>query len=280
MIKLREPIAAILIYVLCPLSAFASDPGSEKSGWDALKELQDGSKRFAGSDSKHQAQNKEASDSLVGGQKPYAIVLSCSDSRVPPELIFDQGLGQIFTVRTAGEVADAAAVASIEYALEHLGARLLVVMGHDSCGAVKAALTVSAKQSDGSRDLDSLLSKIRPGVEQYKNTMEKDPTLGAPVKAHVSQVVRGLVRRSHIIREFIEKDKLVIAHAIYRLSSRSVEFWGLGTPLIFEFEQKRKISSHESEAEPKHAANAQSSSSKTSAKKIPENKPKEKKAHH
>ncbi len=121
-----------------------------------------GNERFITGNAKGEHRDAERRRELASVQKPFAIVLSCSDSRVPPELIFDQGLGDLFTIRVAGNVLGSAQVASIEYAVEHLGAKLILVMGHESCGAIKAALEPVSKKGSGSTDLDWLVGSIRP----------------------------------------------------------------------------------------------------------------------
>ncbi|OYZ12995.1 MAG: hypothetical protein B7Y39_18445 [Bdellovibrio sp. 28-41-41] len=193
--------------------------GSLKDSWAALSEIQAGNKRFSEGKSTHAGQDSAIREKLAGGQQPPVIVVSCSDSRVPPEKIFDQGLGQVFTIRLAGHVLNSDAIASIEYALDHLGAKTLVIMGHDSCGAVKAALITLANTSTGSPHLDSLLSKIRPAVSAFKNISSEDKTIEGPVKANVTATVKDLVKRSKIVREFIENDRLLIAQGIYHLGS-------------------------------------------------------------
>src|SRR5262249_7515934 len=110
------------------------------SAKEAFAALEEGNRRFVEGNLTVGTALKEKRKALIADQKPEAIVLSCSDSRVPPELVFDQGLGELFTVRAAGEALSTSTVASIEYAIEHLGTHLLVVLGHESCGAVRAAL--------------------------------------------------------------------------------------------------------------------------------------------
>lgn len=191
----------------------------------AFTEMKAGNKRFVSGEARHPAQDAETRKKLAGGQTPHTIVLSCSDSRVPPELVFDQGLGQIFTVRVAGNYLDPATVASIEYAVDHLGSKLIVVMGHESCGAVKAALSTPPGKSAGSKDLDQLVSAIRPNLGKYRTIATEDKTVRAPVKANVEAVAQDLMIRSKIVRRHVEHDGLVIVPAIYGLGDGTVEFW-------------------------------------------------------
>lgn len=205
---------------------------SSKDGWAAIQEIQAGNRRFVEGRLNNSNQDKSTREKLASGQQPPVIVLSCSDSRVPPEKVFDQGLGQVFTVRLAGHVLNAEAIASIEYAIEHLGAKALVVMGHDSCGAVKAALTTPDGKSAGSPSLDSLIAKIKPGISAFKNISPDDKTLEGPVKANVTATVKELIKKSKIVREALELNHLLLAQGIYHLASGEVEFWSLGQPVV------------------------------------------------
>ncbi len=193
---------------------------------EALGLLVDGNSRFMRGKATHPSQSGKRRAELTSGQKPHAIVLSCSDSRVPPELVFDQGLGELFVVRTAGEVADATALASMEYAIEHLGSRLIVVMGHSSCGAVKAALATPPGSSAGSENLDTLVGMIRPNLKDFTaDIATKEPTVRAPVKAHVDGVAKSLMQRSHIIKEAVRSGNVKIVHGLYNLSTGKVDLW-------------------------------------------------------
>ena len=188
-----------------------------------IAKLVEGNQRFAGGTGIHPAQDSARRAELVKGQHPSTIVVSCSDSRVPPEIVFDAGLGEIFTVRTAGEVVDAAALASIEYAVEHLGAAAIVVMGHESCGAVKAALSTPKGKSAGSPSLDKLVAAIRPNIAGAAGDAE-DKTLLTPVKANARGIAAQLVHDSEIIHEAVRHHKVKIESAVYHLDSGKVEF--------------------------------------------------------
>lgn len=160
---------------------------------------------------------------LKEGQHPHSIVLSCSDSRVPPELVFDQKLGEIFTVRTAGESIDASAIASIEYAVDHLGPQLIVVMGHTKCGAVKAALATINGADAGSEDLNKLVSGIHP----YLKELSRSPASSDLVTegwANARGVAADLSKRSKIIKQKILRGQLRIVPALYHLDSGEVEW--------------------------------------------------------
>jgi carbonic anhydrase len=155
---------------------------------------------------------------LAEGQHPGAIILSCSDSRVPPEMVFDQTLGDLFVVRVAGNVADTIALASIEYAAEHLHARVIVVLGHEKCGAVTAAAT-GAKMP--SVHLQALVDEISPAL------LKREPTPGAAlvhqgVEANVAATAAELLERSPILKEEAHAGKLRIVMAVYDLASGEV----------------------------------------------------------
>jgi carbonic anhydrase len=200
---------------------------SADSGTDAktsFRWLNNGNNRFVRGKLRNDGQSHKDRKRLEGGQKPHAIILSCSDSRVPPEVLFDQKLGEIFVVRTAGEALDSAALASIEYAVEHLGSHLLVVMAHESCGAVKAAYSTLKGQDAGSPSLNKLVQDIHPRLKRF---MGHKPTAGflSEAKANASGVARDLVGRSQIIAERVENDQLSIETAVYHLGSGRVEFY-------------------------------------------------------
>ncbi|HEX9021722.1 MAG TPA: carbonic anhydrase [Nitrospirota bacterium] len=157
---------------------------------------------------------------LLKGQQPSAVVLSCSDSRVPPEFIFDQGLGDIFVVRVAGNVADPVALGSIEYAVEHLNVPLIIVMGHDKCGAVSA--TVAGGKPEG--NIGSIVEKIAPAVGKAKASGKTgDELLDAAIIENVRNVTAGLTRDSAVIKRLVEEKKLKIVAAKYSLSSGKVD---------------------------------------------------------
>lgn len=190
----------------------------------ASRWLKNGNIRFTKNRLRRDGQSIEDRRRLVGGQKPHTIVLSCSDSRVPPEVIFDQKLGEIFVVRTAGEALDHAAIGSIEYAVEHLGAPLLVVMAHESCGAVKAAFSTLKGGDAGSPSLNALVKDIHPRIKKFLKA-EPSPGFLSEGKANASGVARDLVARSKIVSSKVKQGALEIQTAIYHLGSGFVEFY-------------------------------------------------------
>ena len=156
---------------------------------------------------------------LVSGQSPKAIILSCSDSRVGPELILDQSLGEIFVVRTAGNVADAVALGSIEYAVEHLHSPLVVVLGHQMCGAVNAACSGEKMPSP---NLDAIVEKISPAVNQAKTYSKADDLVESAIKENVHRSAMDLEANSEIIRDAVKSGKLTVIEAEYDLDAGRV----------------------------------------------------------
>jgi carbonic anhydrase len=156
---------------------------------------------------------------LASGQSPKAIILSCSDSRVGPELIFDQSLGDLFVVRTAGNVADAVALGSIEYAVDHLHSTVLVVLGHQRCGAVNAACSGEKMPSP---NLDAIVEKILPAVNQAKSYAKSEDLIESAIKENVHQSARDLLANSEIIRDAVESGKLTVIEAEYEIESGQV----------------------------------------------------------
>jgi carbonic anhydrase len=157
---------------------------------------------------------------LVNGQHPYAVILSCSDSRVPPEYIFDESLGQLFVVRVAGNVASPEVMGSIEYAVEHLHSKALVVMGHDKCGAVNAAY----EGGHVSDNIESLLERIKPSIEKVKERYkEKDEILVEATKENAIAQIKFILQNSEIVEHAYIDHELKIYHAFYRLIDGKVE---------------------------------------------------------
>lgn len=194
----------------------------------AMNILQAGNERYKSGNLIKEGQSQSDREKLIGGQKPHTIILSCSDSRVPPELIFDQKLGEIFVVRTAGEALDQSAIASIEYAVEHLGVHNLVVMAHESCGAVKAAFGTLNGEDAGSPSLNYLVKDIHPRILKFKGH-EPTNALISEAKANASGVAKDLLGRSKIVNEKVESNELAINTAIYHLNSGWVEFYSAPT---------------------------------------------------
>lgn len=182
---------------------------------EILSRLQAGNERFVADKLDGKLQNSERRNHLTSGQSPFAIVLSCADSRVVPELAFDVGLGEIFTVRVAGNVANTSSIASIEYAVAHLGTQIIVVLGHESCGAVTAAVA----GGDNGHNLNHLLMHITPAVTQAEGSPINDV-----VKVNAQLTVKELIGRSSIIADAVNSGKLSVVPAYYHLDSGAIEF--------------------------------------------------------
>jgi carbonic anhydrase len=173
------------------------------SGEQALQRLMEGNGRFVADQSLHPDQTKERRVTLAGGQAPFAIVLTCSDSRVAPELFFDQGLGDLFVIRNAGNVLDDHVIGSMEYAVEHLHVPLIIVVGHEKCGAVTAA--VAGGEVPG--HLHSVTDDIAPAVEQSKqlpgdkvdNAVRANAQRAADILAHVEPVLKAAASRTNLL---------------------------------------------------------------------------------
>lgn len=189
----------------------------------SLMLLQNGNKRYTSAHTRKDGFGNTARQKLTTGQQPHAIILSCSDSRVPPEIVFDQKLGEIFVVRTAGQALDFSAIASIEYAISHLGSNLIVVMGHESCGAVKAALGTLKGGDAGSLWLNKLVADLHPHLKRFSDLSQTDGVL-VESWANVEGVSKDLLERSEIVRHAVESGDVNIQNALYHLGSGQVEW--------------------------------------------------------
>ncbi len=189
----------------------------------ALSWLKNGNNRYLTNKLRTDGQSAKDRQRLSTGQHPHSIILSCSDSRVPPEILFDQKLGEIFVVRAAGEALDNATIASIEYAVAHLGANLLVVMGHDSCGAIKAAFETLGGADAGSPFLNNLVKDIHPRIQSFAGKKISDHGVDESW-ANVHGIAKDLIERSAIIREAVANNGFKIAKSVYHLSSGQVEW--------------------------------------------------------
>lgn len=156
---------------------------------------------------------------IASGQQPNVIILSCSDSRVAPELVFDQSLGDIFVVRTAGNVADPVGLGSLEYAVDHIHSPLLVVLGHQKCGAVTAACSGDKMPS---KNLEAIVDKIDPAVTKAKSYAKSDDLIESAIKENVHQSAKDLLTNSEILRDAVKAGKLTVIEAEYQLASGEV----------------------------------------------------------
>jgi carbonic anhydrase len=230
----------IILFLVCSLNLMAKDdhshaaPGAhshakaEEKGVEpavALGLLRTGNQRFIKGSVRHDGQSAKDIERLSKGQKPHTIILSCSDSRVPPELVFDQKLGEIFIIRTAGETLEANVIGSIEYAVEHLSSKLIVVMGHTSCGAVKAAIGSLDGSTVGSPSLDKLVADIHPRIRStMKDKKEPSKEVLDESWANAKGAAEDLVTRSAILKKKLESGDIEIRYAMYNLNNGKVEF--------------------------------------------------------
>jgi carbonic anhydrase len=161
----------------------------------------------------------EQRESSAGAQHPGVMVLGCADSRVPPELIFDRGVGEMFVVRSAGNIAEPVAVGSLEYAAEHLHTKVLLILGHEKCGAVQAALS-DAKM--GSPNLEALVDAISPAVKELKAWVDGDQLVHMAVEANVRRQADEVMRRSPLLRTAVQRKELTVLKAVYDLQTGHV----------------------------------------------------------
>jgi len=190
------------------------------SAAEALERLIDGNRRFIAGEASGVLTDDARRAALKDGQSPFAVILGCSDSRVSPELVFDQGLGELFVVRTAGHVATPVEMGSIEYAVEHLGARLVMVLGHSGCGAVQATLSaIQDPERSASPNLTELIDHIRPTVASL-SVADGGDHLERAVSAHVNATVAHLTSNFNLLRE---GDDVIVMGAVYSLETGAVD---------------------------------------------------------
>lgn len=205
---------------------------------DALERLREGNRRFAEDLPSQSGLSGAAKRSqLLAGQQPFAIILGCSDSRVPAELVFDQGLGDLFVIRVAGNIVAPSQIGSIEYAAEVTGARLVVVMGHSNCGAIEATIDeLQRPQANRSRNLSSIVNRIRPSVETLLETglsQDRSALIRFAVRSNIRASVDHLRHGSEILERLTDKEGLCVVGAEYSLETGLVEFFD-GLPKMLE----------------------------------------------
>ena len=195
---------------------------------EALALLREGNRRFV-ADMRNRHPSRARRIELAAGQEPFAAILGCSDSRVPVEIVFDQGLGDLFVIRVAGNIVAPSQIGSVEFAAEKFGTRLVVVLGHSRCGAIQTTLEQLQRPRDNqSRNLRSIVDLVRPSVEGLLATeLEHDPDalVDAAVRANIRASVRRLRRGSQIIEHLIRNDGLLVVGAEYSLETGEVDFF-------------------------------------------------------
>jgi carbonic anhydrase len=199
----------------------------------ALAALRDGNRRFV-AELRAAGPARTRRRELPAGQEPLAIILGCSDARVPAEIVFDQGLGDLFVIRVAGNIVAPSQVGSVEFAAAAFGTRLVVVLGHSNCGAIHATLEQLARPSrDQSPNLRSIVNRIRPAVEgliERGAGGDRDALVHQAVRANIRMSADHLRHGSEVLEQAIEKDGLLVVGAEYSLESGVVDFFD-GVPL-------------------------------------------------
>ncbi len=197
---------------------------------EAVKRLREGNQRFA---SNHRALEPFFShtrrEELLNGQAPFAIILGCSDSRVPAEIVFDQGLGDLFVIRVAGNIVAPSQIGSVEFAVSQFGTRLVVVLGHSQCGAICATIDeLTNKDTSSSENIRAIVERVKPSIQGLMATDLKNDRAALEkeaVRANVRASVNQLQHGSTIIENLVETDRLMIVGAEYSLETGVVDFF-------------------------------------------------------
>ena len=197
---------------------------------EALDRLREGNRRFVSEIRSHDSPTSQTRrNELAAGQEPSAIILGCSDSRVPAEIVFDQGLGDLFVIRVAGNIVASSLVGSVEFAAARYGTRLVVVLGHTQCGAILATLEELQQPTENqSRNLRSIVDRVRPSVEALLETeLRHDPEalVRQAVRANIRASASHLRHGSEVLEQLIQKDGLLVVGAEYSLETGIVEFF-------------------------------------------------------
>ncbi|HUT40145.1 MAG TPA: carbonic anhydrase [Gammaproteobacteria bacterium] len=203
---------------------------------EALERLREGNRRFAGGvRSLETVLSQLRRSDFVAGQEPFAVILGCSDSRVPVEIVFDQGLGDLFVIRVAGNIVAPSQIGSVEFAAERHGTRLVVVLGHTLCGAVQATLEELQRPTEKrSRNLSSIVDRIRPSVEGLLATeLGQDPAalMSNAVRANVRVSANFLRHGSEVLERLIREEGLLVVGAEYSLETGVVDFFDVPAPI-------------------------------------------------
>lgn len=198
---------------------FANQNIKNLSSSEAIQKLKEGNKRFVENSAQHPDETIEIKKEMIKGQHPFVVILSCSDSRVPPELIFDQGLGDIFEIRNAGNVLNEHVIGSIEYAVMHCGVKLIVIMGHQDCGAIAATLGGVSE----TKYIKALEDSIQPAIEDCKSK-GLEVNSDNVVKAHVMQDIDELFQKDFDLVKYMKKNNVKIVPAYYHIDSGKVDF--------------------------------------------------------
>jgi len=204
------------------------------SAREALAALREGNQRFVSDQRREEGDNTARRRALASLQEPIAIILGCSDARVPAELVFDQGLGDLFVIRVAGNIVAPSQVGSVEFAAEAFSTRLVVVLGHTNCGAIHATLQQLARPwREQSRNLSSIVDRIRPAVEDLLSAAPHDTAEleHRAVRANIRMSANHLRHGSGVLEELIRTDGLLVVGAEYSVDSGVVDFFD-GVPAV------------------------------------------------
>lgn len=212
-------LAPLLLFLL--LASFMQPSAQQGSSADAARRLKEGNERFVAGkqQAKDYAKDRQA---VAEGQRPFAIVLTCADSRLSPEILFDESLGKLFVVRNAGNVIEPVALGSIEYAAEHLHSGLLLILGHESCGAVQATIA----GGEVSPNLEEIVERITPAVEIAKHAkLNEQETLNLAIKENVLLQADHALEQSKVLKELVHDHKLEVLCGVYNLHTGKVDFF-------------------------------------------------------
>ncbi len=194
---------------------------------DALRQLKTGNARFYGGTARRPEMSANERRAQILSQTPFAVVLGCSDSRVPTEIVYDQGLGSVFSIRVAGNVVEPATLGSIEYAVSHLKSHIVVIMGHEGCGAVKAAMLPSVQRNAEPANVRFLLDRIVPSVRNLPPIRDEKARMREAVIANVRLQVH-LLKQNPVVSRAMRDGKITVVGAFYEIGSGAVDF--LETP--------------------------------------------------
>jgi carbonic anhydrase len=216
-------ITAAEAFAQSPTVGAASAEAPPADAAEGLARLKAGNERFTAGRTRHAHTGADWRKHLVGGQKPFATLLGCADSRVPVELVFDQGFGDLFVVRVAGNVIAPDVVGSLEYAVEHLATPLLVIVGHESCGAVTAAVQALSGKSDALSSVNNLARMIEPGLPKDLHTTPEERRVAVAVEANVRWSLKQLAALPEIAKT-LALGRIQLAGAVYELGTGRVRF--------------------------------------------------------
>jgi carbonic anhydrase len=193
------------------------------SAAEALERLKAGNQRFVSGKARFQTMQKEVLAELVKGQQPYATILGCSDSRVPPELVFDAGFGELFVIRVAGNVLGPSILGTLQYAAAHLQTPLFIVMGHGQCGAVKAAIASRFQGATHKSRIELLLGNILPALDHVDDNLPSDALLHSAIEANVRHTIRQILETPEA-KAGLTSSNMMLVGAVYDIESGHVRF--------------------------------------------------------